>query len=78
MVTQSRQDHIRNLLRNMSREDFMNLGVAQVAYIRPIAHENGSLYAVCAADGRPLSVMESFEEAILSSRSNKLEPVTVH
>ncbi|MCB1592287.1 MAG: DUF1150 family protein [Alphaproteobacteria bacterium] len=75
---QNREDHIRTLLRNMSTEDFMNLGLKQVAYIRPIASESGPLYAVCAADGSPLSVLDTFEKAVLSTLSIKLEPVTLH
>lgn len=78
MVTEKREDHIRSLLRNMSPEDFMNLGAGQVAYIRMIEDGKGALYALCSADGRPLSILASFEEAVQSSLSNKLEPVTVH
>lgn len=78
MVTEKREDQIRTLLRNMSPEDFMNLGAGQVAYIRTIADSGGALYALCSADGRPLSILGSFEEAVKSSLSNKLEPVTVH
>ncbi|MCL4678373.1 MAG: DUF1150 family protein [Alphaproteobacteria bacterium] len=78
MVTENREDHIRSLLRNMSAEDFMNLGAGQVAYIRMIEDSKGALYALCSADGRPLSILGSFEEAVRSSLSNKLEPVTVH
>lgn len=78
IANNDRNERIRALLRNMSAEEFMNLGVDQIAYIRTIGVGGGALYALCAADGRPLSILGSFKEATRSSRSIKLEPVTVH
>lgn len=65
-------------LKNISLRDFLNFGVQQVAYIRPVRVEDKTAYAIHAADGTPLSVMESMDTAIIVVRHNDLEPATVH
>jgi hypothetical protein len=78
MIDNTTDNPVATLLKNMSSQDFRDLGLQHIAYIRPFEEQQGTLYAVCAADGRRLSVMKSFEEAVMISLSNKLEPVTVH
>lgn len=65
-------------LKSLSVRDFLNLGVKDVAYIRPISIDNRQAYAIHAADGTPLSVLDSLDNAIIVVRDNDLEPVTVH
>jgi hypothetical protein len=72
--TQSSQD----LLKNISTRDFLNFGIQHVAYIRPVFVDNKTAYAIHAADGTPLSVMDSINSALVVVRHNDLEPVTVH
>lgn len=69
---------VRALLRTISTRDFLNFGVQQLAYIRPVKVEDKTAYAIHAADGTPLSVMESMDTAVIVVRHNELEPVTVH
>ncbi len=78
MISKNTENPVTTLLRNMSQQDFRNLGINQVAYISPVEQQGETAYAVCAADGRRLSVLKSFEDAVLLSLSNRLEPVTVH
>jgi hypothetical protein len=78
MIDSNTENPVTTLLKNMSAQDFRNLGINQVAYICPVEDQGKTAYAVCTADGRRLSVMKSFEEAVMISLSNKLEPVTVH
>ena len=78
MIDSNTENPVTALLKNMSAQDFRNLGINQVAYICPVEDQGKIAYAVCTADGRRLSVMKSFEEAVMVSLSNKLEPVTVH
>lgn len=66
------------LLKNISARDFLNFGMQQVAYIRPIRVDDKTAYAIHAADGTPLSVMESKDTALVVVRHNELEPATVH
>lgn len=68
----------RDSLKHLSTQDFLNFGIRQVAYIRPVSVENKTAYAIHAADGTPLSVLETRDSAIIAARHNDLEPVTVH
>lgn len=68
----------RELLRSLSAQDFLNFGVQQVAYIRPVTVDGEEGFSVHAADGTPLSVMDTMDSAIVVARYNDLEPVAVH
>ncbi len=68
----------RSALKNLSYQDFLNFGVHQIAYIKPIRMEQGQGFAIHAADGTALSVMDSLDSAITLARHNNLYPVTIH
>ena len=74
-----KEDHYRNLLKKLSVDDFLHVGVNQIAYIKPLDcnHDNAS-YSVHAADGTQISVMESYDMAIAAVRYNDMQPVTLH
>lgn len=74
----SHEPDARSALRNLSHQDFLNFGVHQIAYIKPIRMEEGQAYAIHAADGTALSVMDSLDGAILLAKHNNLYPVTIH
>jgi len=63
---------------HISAEDFMTLGLQQVAYVKPVAVDGKTVYAVHAADGREMAVMASREVALAALRQNDLEPLSVH
>lgn len=65
-------------LKLLSARDFLNFGIHSVAYIRPIAVDNKRAFAIHAADGTPLSILDTMHSAINVVRHNDLEPVTVH
>lgn len=65
-------------LKALSQHDFLNFGMRQVAYIRPVRVEDKTAYAIHAADGTPLSVVESRDSAIVVVLHNDMQPVTVH
>jgi hypothetical protein len=65
-------------LKSLTRQDFLNFGMQQVAYIRPVRVQNRQAYAIHAADGTPLSVMDTIDTAVIAVRHNDLEPATVH
>jgi hypothetical protein len=68
-------EQIREMLQQLTVQDFLNVGLNQVAYIRPA---RGGEYSVYAADGSLLSLAESFDMAIAAVRHNDMQPVTVH
>ena len=64
-------------LKNLSPQDFLNFGVQDIAYVRSV-YENGKhRYAVHAANGAPLSVLDDESQALAAIYQNDLEAVTV-
>ena len=67
------------LLKNLSPKDFLHVGVEQIAYIRPVSvDENGKGFAIHSADGRQITVMDSYSKAVAMVQQHDLHPVTVH
>jgi len=63
--------------------DFAALGVQQIAYVKPVTPEEEATglahgYAIHAADGTPLTVMQSREAAMAAIVQNEMEPLSVH
>lgn len=65
-------------LKNLSPRDFLNFGLHQVAYIKEVRVEGKTGFMIHAADGTPLSMMDTADTAISLVRHNDLEAVTVH
>ena len=68
------------LLKNLSKQDFLHVGLDQIAYIKPVADDVDALgcYSVHAADGSQLSVMDSYDTALAAIKMNDLFAVTLH
>lgn len=68
----------REVLKKLSTQDFLNFGVEQVAYVRPVVIDGEHVFAIHRADGTPISIAENMEEAMVSARYNDLEPLAVN
>ena len=66
------------VLKALSIQDFLAFGVNQIAYIKPVIIDGSQAWSIHAADGRPLSVMETADEAVAISWHNDLKPVMLH
>lgn len=64
--------------RIMSDNDLANLGLQFVAYVKPVATRGSTAYAIYAADGTEIGIMENRATAFAAIRSHDLEPVCVH
>ena len=64
--------------RYMSIADFALFGAEQVAYVKPVVIEGEKLFAIYAADGQELALIEGRELADATVRQNELEPLSVH
>jgi len=62
----------------MSAHDFAEWGNEQVAYIKRIDMNGQIVFAVCAANGHQLGVMDNRDTAMAAAIQNDLEPVSVH
>ncbi len=67
----------RQILRNLSNQDFLAFGLNQIAYIKPVNVMGREAYRLYGADGAPLAVVESLEGAVMTARQNDMEPITL-
>lgn len=65
-------------IRELSPHELGMLGMADVAYIRPILVDGATAFAVHAADGTQMAVIPDRDLAFAVVRQNDLEPVSVH
>ncbi len=64
-------------IRHISASQLAELGVAQLAYIRPVVVDGGHAYAIHAADGRPLGVAPTIGAAASAIREHDMIPTLV-
>ena len=62
----------------MSLYDFMKSRMDDVIYARPIQDDNGSAYAVYAADGTFLDLFDTLGELIIAAHDQDMVVATVH
>lgn len=77
-MTSNKTGLLEPTLKTISKQDFLDFGLHQVAYIRPVRVQSRKAYAIHAADGTPLSVTETLDTAVMTVRQNDLEAATVH
>jgi hypothetical protein len=65
-------------LRSLSSQDFLSLGLSQVAYVRSLEQDGDSYYAIYAADGTQMAVLASQDAALAAIRQHDMEPLTLH
>lgn len=65
------------LLKQLSPQDFLALGVQQIAYIRPVMVNGVVAYSINAADGTQLAIHNDQNEAMALTRQNELQPLTL-
>jgi hypothetical protein len=65
-------------IRRISRQDLMDLGVSDLAYVKPIEIEGQPLFAVYTADGTQVAVLPTREVAVATILRHDLEPVSIH
>lgn len=68
------QDEALELIKKLSHQDLLNMGIDQVAYIKNIKGQ----YVVYGADGSQLSIMDSYDMALTAIQISELFPVTLH
>lgn len=62
----------------LSTQDFMALGMEEVAYVKPVQVEGETVYAVHAADGTQMAIIGERTTAFAAVRKNDMEPLSVH
>ena len=65
-------------VRDISRQDFVALGVHDVAFVKPVEIHGKTVYSIHAADGTEMGVVDDREVAFAAVRQHDLEPLSVH
>jgi len=65
-------------LEGISDQDFLTLGIHDLAYIRRVHVGEDISYMIHAADGTPISSMDDKGSALAAILTNDLEPITLH
>jgi hypothetical protein len=62
----------------LSQQDFLALGLDQLAYMKPVVIDGQKLVAIHSADGNQLGTVTSLAAAWAAIRQNDLEPVSLN
>jgi len=65
-------------VRSLTAEQLAKLGVAQIAYVKPVEVNGSHGFAIHAADGTPMAMAQDREIAIAAILQHEMYPVSVH
>jgi hypothetical protein len=65
-------------IRDLSASELGMLGMAHVAYIKPVVVDGAEAFAVHAADGTEMAVIGDRQLAFAVVRQYEMEPLSVH
>ena len=65
-------------IRHLTETQFAELGVAQVAYVKPVLVEGKSVFAIHAANGAPMALADGRDVALAAIAQHEMVPVLVH
>ncbi len=65
-------------VRKLSPEQFAQLGMAKVAYVKPVIVNGNAGFAIHAADGTPMALAPDREVAIAAIVQHEMMPALVH
>ena len=65
-------------LKHLTAKELAQLGVSQIAYVRPVMVNGARAFAIHAADGTPMAVTGDREVAMAAIAQHEMLPVSVH
>lgn len=65
-------------IRHLSTEQLQALGMAQMAYVKPVTVDGEAAFAIHAADGTPMALAGDREVAFAAIRQHEMMPTLVH
>ena len=69
--------NIMEQLRSITPQDFAQMGVQQVAYVRPSVVNGANVFTIHAADGTQIGIAPTRDIAFAAVKQHELEPVGV-
>lgn len=65
-------------IRHLTQAQLMQLGMSQVAYVKPVWMDGQTAFAIFAADGSPMAVAADSELAFAAIVQHEMVPAMVH
>ncbi|MGA3400597.1 MAG: DUF1150 family protein [Acetobacteraceae bacterium] len=65
-------------VRKLSPEQFAQLGMTHVAYVKPVIVNGAAGFAIHAADGTPMALADNRDVAIAAIMQHEMQPALVH
>ncbi len=65
-------------IRKLSQMQLLELGMEQLAYVKPVWMDGTTAFAIFAADGSPMAVAADCEMAVAAIMEHEMVPTLVH
>jgi len=65
-------------IRHLSAEQLAQLGLQQIAYVKPVVANGSQCFAIHAADGTPMALADSRDVAVAAIMQHEMVPAQVH
>ncbi len=65
-------------IRHISTEQLAQLGLQQIAYVKPVVVNGTAAYAIHAADGTPMAIAGELDVALAAIVQHEMVPAQVH
>ena len=65
-------------VRHMSQAELQQLGLSQLAYVKPVMLNGMAMFAIHGADGSPMAVAEDRNLAVAAIVQHEMIPTLVH
>lgn len=62
----------------LSQQDFLLLGINDVAYVKKEQRDGKEIFVIHSADGNAITAMADYDIAFAAVRQNDMEPLSVH
>ncbi len=65
-------------IRRLTAEQLQALGMAQLAYVKPVMVDGAAAFSIHAADGTPMALAGDRDVAFAAIRQHEMMPILVH
>ena len=65
-------------IRHISAEQLAQLGMQQIAYVKPVVVNGAACFAIHAADGTPMAIAGGLDVAVAAIMHHAMVPAQVH
>ena len=65
-------------IRHISAEELAQLGMQEIAYVRPVVVDGSACFGIYAADGTPMAIAGGLDVALAAIVQHEMVPAQVH